>query len=67
MQALEACARNPQFGEPHYFKAAALLTGEPPQPDKAMVSARAARNAGFPNAEALLREAEEKSRAAAAG
>jgi tetratricopeptide (TPR) repeat protein len=60
-----AIARNPQLGEAHYFKAAALLTGQPPQPDKAVVAARTARKAGFPNADALLREAEEKARAEA--
>lgn len=59
-----AIARNASLGEAHYFKAAGYLSGDPPQPDKAVTAARAARNAGFPNADAMLREAEEKVRAA---
>jgi tetratricopeptide (TPR) repeat protein len=60
-----AIARNAVLGEAHYFKAAAYLTGTPPEPDKAVAAARAARNAGFANADELLREAEEKARVAA--
>jgi tetratricopeptide (TPR) repeat protein len=60
-----AIARNSSQGEAHYYKAAAYLTATPPEPDKAVAAARAARKAGYPNADELLREAEEKSRGAA--
>jgi len=58
-----ALARNSQLGEAHYYKAIAYLTATPPDASSAISSARAARNAGFPNAEAVLKEAEEKARA----
>ena len=57
-----AIARNAALGEPHYYKAVAYLTATPPDPARAVPSARAARKAGFPHADELLREAEEKSR-----
>ncbi|HSV13863.1 MAG TPA: zinc-ribbon domain-containing protein [Tepidisphaeraceae bacterium] len=60
-----AIARNPSQGEAQYYKAAAYLTATPPEPQKAVPAARAARNAGYPNADELLREAEEKVRGAA--
>jgi len=58
-----ALARNSQLGEAHYYKAIAYLTSTPPDPSSAITSARAARNAGFPNSEAVLKEAEGKARA----
>jgi tetratricopeptide (TPR) repeat protein len=57
-----ALARNPQLGEAHYYKAVAHLSGAPPDYAAAVAAARQARNAGFPNADALLREAESKLR-----
>jgi transcription elongation factor Elf1 len=57
-----AVARNPSLGEAQYYKAVAHLLTTPPDPQKAVAAARAARGAGFANAEALLREAEEKAR-----
>jgi tetratricopeptide (TPR) repeat protein len=57
-----ALARNPQLGEAHYYKGVAHLTTTPPNVQAAVAAARAARNAGFPNADALLREAESKAR-----
>jgi tetratricopeptide (TPR) repeat protein len=62
-----ALARNAMLGDANYFKAAAYLSSTPPEAGKAIGPARAARNAGYPNADALLREAEEKSRAAENG
>jgi tetratricopeptide (TPR) repeat protein len=58
----QALARNPALGEAHYYKAVAHLTNTPPDYTSAVAAARQARNAGFPNAEALLREAESKDR-----
>jgi tetratricopeptide (TPR) repeat protein len=58
-----ALARNPALGEAHYYKAVAHLTDAPPDYPAAVAAARQARNAGFPNAEELLREAEGKARA----
>jgi tetratricopeptide (TPR) repeat protein len=55
-----AVARNPQFAEAYYYKAAAHLTATPCDPQKAAIAARTARNAGYPDAEELLRRAEEK-------
>ena len=55
-----AVVRNPQFAEAYYYKAAAHLTATPRKPQKAVIAARTARNAGYPNAEELLRRAEEK-------
>jgi tetratricopeptide (TPR) repeat protein len=59
-----AVARNPALGEAQYYKALAHLLSTPPDARQAVAAARAARSAGFPNAEALLREAEEKARQA---
>jgi tetratricopeptide (TPR) repeat protein len=58
----QALARNSSLGEAHYYKAVAHLTNTPPDYSAAAASARQARNAGFPNADALLREAESKAR-----
>ena len=55
-------ARNPQLGEAHYYKAVTYLMTTPPDTARAVASARAARSAGFPRAEELLREAEAKAR-----
>ena len=57
-----ALARNPHLGEAHYYKGVALMMQSPPDPQRAAASARAARNAGYPNADALLKEAESKAR-----
>jgi tetratricopeptide (TPR) repeat protein len=57
-----AIARNPAFGEAQYHKAVACLTSAPPRVDEAVAAARAARNAGFPRADELLKEAEAKAR-----
>jgi tetratricopeptide (TPR) repeat protein len=57
-----AIARNDQLAEAHYYKAVTYLMTQPPDPAKAVASARVARNLGFPNADALLREAETKAR-----
>jgi predicted Zn-dependent protease len=57
-----ALARNASLGEAHYYKAVALLTNDPPDYTAAVAAARQARNAGFPNADELLREAETKAR-----
>ncbi len=58
----KALARNPALGEAHYYKAVAHLTNTPPDYAAAATAARQARNAGFANADALLREAESKDR-----
>ncbi len=57
-----AVGRNPQYAEAYYYKAAAHLTGTPVELEKAAAAARTARNAGFPNAEELLRQVTEKMR-----
>ena len=57
-----ATTRNPQLGEAHYYRALSALLRTPPDTGQAVASARAARNAGYPNADALLREAETKAR-----
>jgi tetratricopeptide (TPR) repeat protein len=57
-----AIARNPQLGEAQYHKAVAHLLTTPPDAQRAVAAARAARGAGYPNADALLREAEAKAR-----
>jgi len=57
-----ALARNSALGEAHYYKAVAHLTNQPPDYAAAVAAARQARNAGFANADALLREAESKAR-----
>lgn len=59
-----AAARNPMLGEAHYYKALACLESTPPDPERAVAAARAARSAGYPNADRLLREAEERRREA---
>jgi tetratricopeptide (TPR) repeat protein len=59
-----AVARNPLLGEAQYYKAVTHLLTTPPDPQHAVAAARAARSAGYPNAEALLREAEGKARQA---
>jgi tetratricopeptide (TPR) repeat protein len=58
-----ALARNPSLGEAHYHKAVACLTLTPARLNEAVAAARAARNAGYPRADELLREAEAKARA----
>jgi hypothetical protein len=55
-------ARNPLLGEAQYYKAVAHLMRTPMEADKAVPHARAARKAGYPNAEALVKEAEGKAR-----
>jgi tetratricopeptide (TPR) repeat protein len=57
-----AIARNPHLGEGHYFKGVASLLKSPADTRQAVASARAARNAGYPDAEKLLRDAEKKDR-----
>jgi len=57
-----ALARNAQLGEAHFHKAIACLMQNPPQAQKAVAAARAAKNAGYPDADALLRDAQEKAR-----
>ncbi|MDB5302378.1 MAG: hypothetical protein JWO87_4041 [Phycisphaerales bacterium] len=57
-----ATSRNAHLGEAQYYKAVAHLMRIPPEPDKAIAAARAARSAGYPNADALLRDAEAKAR-----
>jgi tetratricopeptide (TPR) repeat protein len=57
-----ALQRNAALGEAHYHKALALLTSTPPDYAGAVASARQARKYEFPNAEALVREAEAKER-----
>jgi len=63
MQWFEAAiARNPQLGEAQYYKAVAHLMRTPPEPQKAVACARAARNAGYANADELLKDTESKAR-----
>jgi hypothetical protein len=57
-----ALGRNAALGEAHYYKAVAYLTDSPPNLSAAVSAARQARNAGYQNAETLLREAESKAR-----
>ena len=57
-----AVQRNPQLGEAQYCKAVAHLLMTPPDTAAAIPAARAARAAGYPNAESLLRDAEAKAR-----
>jgi len=57
-----ALARNPALGEAAYHKALAHMLTTPPEMDKSIAAARTARNAGYPNAEALLQEAEARAR-----
>ena len=58
-----AVERNPMLGEAQYHKALAHLMAAPPNYPAAIAAARAARSANYPNADALLREAETKARA----
>jgi tetratricopeptide (TPR) repeat protein len=58
-----AVTRNAQLGEAHYYKAVTHLMRTPPETERAIQHARAARKAGYPNADALLKEAEGKARA----
>jgi tetratricopeptide (TPR) repeat protein len=55
-----AVERNPYLGEAQYYKALAHLTATPPDYAQATTAARAARSAGYPRAEELLREAEQR-------
>jgi tetratricopeptide (TPR) repeat protein len=55
-----ALARNPQLGEASYYKAVALMTAPSADPEAAVAAARQARNAGYPRADELLREAEKR-------
>jgi tetratricopeptide (TPR) repeat protein len=57
-----ATARNPDLGEAHHFKAVAHLTKTPPELNQAIAAARAARSGGYPEAEELLREAEQRAK-----
>jgi tetratricopeptide (TPR) repeat protein len=57
-----ATNRNAHLGEAQYYKAVAHLMRTPPAADKAVAAARAARSAGYSNADALLRDAEAKAR-----
>jgi tetratricopeptide (TPR) repeat protein len=57
-----AIERNPELGEAQYFKGVAHLMSVPPDAARAVPAARAARKAGYPNADALVRQAEEKAR-----
>jgi tetratricopeptide (TPR) repeat protein len=57
-----AIARNPNLGEAHHYRGVAYLTAAVPDYAQAATSARMARNAGYPGAEQLLREAEERVR-----
>lgn len=58
-----AVERNPYLGEAQYYKAVAHLLSTPTDYAAAIAAARAARSAGYPNADALLQEAESKARA----
>jgi tetratricopeptide (TPR) repeat protein len=58
----EAIKRNDSLGEAHYYKGVAYLTATPSDYERAIASARAARGAGFPDAEQLLQEAESRAR-----
>jgi tetratricopeptide (TPR) repeat protein len=59
-----AIERNPHLGEAHYYKGVAHMLTTPPDLAAAVAAARASRNAGYPDAEVLLRQAEEKAREA---
>ena len=58
-----AIDRNPQLGEAQYYKGLSHLLTTPPNVAAAVAAARAARSAGYPEADALLRQAEAKARA----
>ena len=55
-----AVERNPYLGEAQYYKGLAHLLATPPDYQAAIGAARAARAAGYPEAESLLREAQSK-------
>ena len=57
-----ATQRNDQLGEAHYYKAVSYMMRQPADPQKAIPPARAARNAGYPDADTILRDAETKAR-----
>jgi tetratricopeptide (TPR) repeat protein len=57
-----AIERNAQLGEAQYYKSLAHLLAIPPNYPVAISAARAARNAGYPDADSLLRQAESKAR-----
>ena len=57
-----AIERNPMLGEAQYHKALAHLLETPANYPAAIAAAHAARSTGYPNADALLRDAEAKSR-----
>jgi len=57
-----ATARNPELGEAQYFLGVAYLTKEQPDFTKANAAARAARAAGYPHGDELLRQAESRAR-----
>jgi tetratricopeptide (TPR) repeat protein len=59
-----ALARNPMLGEAAYCKAVALMSLTPPDLAGATAAARVARSAGLSGAEPLLREIENRARAA---
>jgi tetratricopeptide (TPR) repeat protein len=58
-----AIGRNPMLGEASYCKAVSLMAMTPPDLAGANANARAARTAGLPNAEGLLREIEKRQQA----
>ena len=57
-----AIERNPQLGEAQYYKGLAHLLTTPPNFPAAISAARAARSAGYPEAESLLKQAETRAR-----
>jgi len=57
-----AIDRNPQLGEAQYYKGLTHLLSTPPDYAAAITAARAARAASYPEADSLLRQAEQKSR-----
>jgi tetratricopeptide (TPR) repeat protein len=57
-----ALARNAGLGEAQYYKALAHMLATPADYGAAITAARAARGAGYPDSEALLKEAESKAR-----
>ena len=58
-----AMQRNPMLGEAAYCKAVALMNLKPPDLTGASTAARAARTAGLPQADALLKDIENRARA----
>ena len=57
-----ALQRNAELGEASYYKALAHMLSTPPDYPAAIASARAARASGYPQSDALLKEAEDKAR-----